>query len=126
MANNIDEELYPDNNSLVVCRPVRKSINSAGAEIETPLSGLTDLECYLSLAQDAETSAEAIHADLVLPLGEEGSTAVYHDVMLGSAKRARIASADGTTLYAHWQSVLAGYHEVSSTIWRTHRPAASS
>lgn len=126
MANNIDAELYPDNNSLVVCRPVRKSINASGDEIETALTGLTDLTCYLSLSATTATSAGAINAALVLALGEEGATSVYHGVMLGSAKRTHIVSADGTVLYAHWQSVAAGYHEVSSTIWRTHRPAASA
>ncbi len=126
MANNIDGELYPDDDPLVVCRPVQKSIDASGDEIETNLIGLTDLKCWLSLSADDDVEGDAINAALVLALGEEGSTAVYHGVLLGSAKRTHIVSADGTTLYAHWQSVLGGYHEVSSTIWRTHRPAAAA
>lgn len=127
MANNIDGELYPDNNSLVVGRPVRRSVDGNGDEIETPLSGMTDFEAYLSEDPLAETNLDAIHADLVLPLPEEGSTAVYHAVLLGSAKRARMSAiAAGTTIYTHWQSVLDGYHEVTESIWRGYRPGASS
>lgn len=128
MANNIDGELYPDNNSLVVGRPTRRYVNTSGVEIEgDPISGLTDFEAYLSEDPLAETNADAIHPDLVLPLPEEGSTAVYHAVLLGSAKRARMSAiAAGTTIYTHWQSVLGGYHEVTESIWRSYRPGASS
>lgn len=126
MPNNLDAEMYPDNNSLVVCRPVRKSIDVTGAEIEAALTGLTDLRCFLSLAANDDLPADAINANLNLLLTEEGATGVYHGVMLGQHKRAHIASATGTAIYAHWYSASAGYHEVSRAIWRLSRPAASA
>jgi hypothetical protein len=53
------------------------------------------------------------------------TTAAYQATILGSDTAANVTSADGTTLYVHWQSPSAGYHEFTPVIWRTKRPAAT-
>lgn len=128
MANVIDPELYPDNNAHTTARPMRWQLNpSTGVEEQVPISGLTDLRAYLSTAATTPTHEHesVVHADLVALMTEVGATAAYEATFLGSALRARVALADGTPLYVHWQSLSAGYHEFAAPIWRTSRPAAA-
>lgn len=127
MANNIDEELYLDNNSFIVGRPTKKDLDGSGVETNTALAGLTDFKVWLSASATHYQTSSAIHADLVITLTEVASLGVYKGVLTGAAKRTHLgATADNTTLYVHWQSEAAGYHEVSATILRTSRPAATS
>lgn len=127
MANNIDEELYLDNNSFIVGRPTKKDLDGSGVETDTELAGLTDFKVWLSLAATHYQTTDAIHADLVITLTEVASLGVYKGVLTGAAKRTHLgATADNATLYVHWQSESAGYHEVSTTLLRKTRPAATS
>lgn len=120
MANEIDGELYPDNNSHTTARPSRWRLNpTTGADELVPLSGLTDLKAYLSLQKDAASDAQAVNAALVVTMTEVLTTAAYQATFSGAAKRSHlIAQPDGTKVYCHWQSASAGYHEVAEIIWR--------
>ncbi len=124
MANNRDDELYPRNDDLIVCEPVRTRRNATtGAEETIPITDLTGLVYYLSTNELAETSADAVHPDLVIPLTQIGTTGVYTASLPGSAKAARLASTlDNAVLYEHWQDGTR-YHEVASVIWRKRRVA---
>lgn len=127
MANNIDEELFPDNDDRVRCVAVIDSTNgTTGAEVlGTPLTGLA-MKAYVSLLEDAEDDSDAINAGLVITLTEAGSTGIYYGSMPGSAKRTHLmATAAGTTVYVHFQSGTQ-YHEVASTIWRHFKPTTNT
>lgn len=128
MANIIDPELYPDNNAHTTARPQRWRLNpSTGAEEQVPITGLTDLRVYLSTSETAvDHTAGAINAALVEVMTEIGTTAAYEASIAGSDLRAFVTSPNNTTLYVHWQSPAAGYHEVAAVIWRTSRPAATA
>ncbi len=124
MANDIDDELYPDNDDFIAVVPTTRRLNATtGIEETVPLTGLTNLKAYLATTAEAASDASAI-SGLVVALTEVGSTGAYQGSMTGAAKRTNLAAtADGTTLYLHWQSGTV-YHEVKSVIWRTKRPAA--
>lgn len=128
MANAIDGELYPDNNSHTTAHPTRWQLNSTtGIEEQVPVSGLTDLKSFLSLSDVAATEAGAVNAALVITLTEVLTTGAYQGTFSGSAKRTHLGSqVDGTKVYCHWQSVSAGYHEVAEVVWRPKRPAATT
>jgi hypothetical protein len=124
MANNRDDEMYPRNDDIVVCEPVRTRRNATtGAEETIPITDLTGLVYYVSSNELAESSAEAVHQDLVISLPQIGTTGVYTATLTGAAKAARLAAqADSTVLYEHWQDGTR-YHEVASFIWRKRRVA---
>ena len=127
MANFIDDELYPDNNSHTTAHPMRWRLNpTTGVAEEVAVSSLTDLKCYISLTKNAASDADAVHAALVVTMAEILSTAAYEGTFSGSAKRSHlIAQPDGTKLYVHWQSASAGYHEWAEVTWRPDgRPAS--
>jgi hypothetical protein len=127
MANEIDGEIYPRNNAHTTCRPSRWQLNpTTGVEEEVPISGLTDLRAYLSASADATShTTGALHPSLAYSMIEVLATAAYQATILGSDTAANVTSADGTTLYVHWQAPSAGYHEFTPVIWRTKRPAAT-
>lgn len=127
MANIIDPELYPDNNAHSTAHPTRWQLDNAGVPVQVPITGLTDLRIYLSTAATTPTHTHesVVHADLVETMTEVSATAAYEATLLGSALRERVALADGTPLFVHWQSLAAGYHEFAEVIWRTARPAAA-
>jgi hypothetical protein len=127
MANEIDGELYPDNNAHTTADPTRwRRHPTTGVKEEVPISGLTDLRVYVSLDEAAvDHTTGAIHADLVELMTEIGETAGYEATLDGAALRARVSQPDSTPLFVHWQSPTAGYHEVAQVIWRTTRPAAT-
>lgn len=120
MANEIDSELYPDNNAHSIARPSRWQANpTTGVEEQVLISGLSDLKLYLSLQKEAASEAAAVHPSLVYTMVEVLATAAYQATTSGSAHRTHlIAQPDGTKVYAHWQSTSAGYHEVAELIWR--------
>lgn len=126
MANQIDGELYPDNNSHTTAHPMRWRLNpTTGVEEQIPITGLTDLKAYIALSDTASSEAGAVNAALVSTMTEVLTTAAYEATFSGANKRTYLgAQADGTTVYVHWQSVSAGYHEVAAVIWRTKRPAS--
>lgn len=128
MANIIDPELYPDNNAHTSARPSRWQCNpTTGDDEQVAIPGLTDLRVYVSTLSTTPTHTHesVVHADLVELMTEIGATAVYEATLLGSALRERVALADGTPLFVHWQSLAAGHHEFAEVIWRTARPAAA-
>ena len=124
MANDLDAEIYPDNDDLVVCRPTRVQLNATtGVQETVALTGRTDVTAFLSLSGDLLT-ATAIHASLSKVLTEVGSTGAYSGVMEGSDKSTQLAAtADGATLYRHFTAGQ-DYHEVKSVIFRKQRVAA--
>lgn len=124
MANNIDGELFPDNNDRIrVVAVVDTDNGTTGAEeLGVPLSGLT-MKAYVSLAEDAEDDSDAINAGLVVTLTEAGTTGIYLGSLTGAAKRTHMAAvADGAPIFVHFQAGTT-YHEVAATIWRTSRAA---
>jgi len=128
MANDIDDEIYPDNDDKIRCVPIIDSTNTTtGADQSTPLTGLTNLKAYLAASESASSDAAALDPSLVITLTEAGSTGIYYGSMPGSAKRsasALAALADGTVIWRHWQAGTV-YHEKKSVIWRKNgRPAA--
>lgn len=127
MANEIDPELYPDNTAHTTARPMRWRLNpTTGVEEQIAITGLTDLRAYLSTSQTAvDHTTGAINAALVYVMAEIAATSAYEASFLGSALRTHVVSPNNTTLYVHWQSATAGYHEVAPVIWRTSRPAAA-
>lgn len=129
MANTIDGELYPDNNSHTTAHPSRWRLNpTTGVEEQVPLTGLTDLKTYIALTKATEGEGDAVDAALVETMTEVLATAAYEATFNGAAKRAHLmAQPDSTKLYVHWQSVSAGYHEWAEVIWRPNgRPAATT
>jgi hypothetical protein len=124
MANDRDDEMYPRNDDIIVCEPVRELRNpTTGAKEIVPITDLTGLVYYVSSNELAESSAEAVHPDLVISLPQIGTTGVYTATLTGAAKAARLAAqADSTVLYEHWQDGTR-YHEVASFIWRKRRVA---
>jgi hypothetical protein len=128
MANEIDGELYPDNNSHTTARPSKWQLNgTTGVEEQVPRSGLTDLKAFIALSATAADDSAAVHASLVETMTEVASLAAYQATFDGAAKRTHlIAQPDGTLLYVHWQSIAAGYHEVAEVVWRHKRVAAAS
>ena len=124
MANDRDDEMYPRNDDIIVCEPVRERRNSTtGAKETLPITDLTGLVYYISASELAESSADAVHPDLVISLPQIGTTGVYTASLTGAAKAARLAAqSDSTVLYEHWQDGTR-YHEVGSFIWRKRRVA---
>ena len=124
MANNRDDEMYPRNDDRIDCEPFRERRNPTTGAIEiVPITDLTGLVYYVSANELAESSAEAVHPDLVISLPQIGTTGVYTATLTGAAKAARLAAqADSTVLYEHWQDGTR-YHEVASFIWRKRRVA---
>lgn len=126
MANDLAEEIYPDNDDTIGCWAVLRPIDpdTPGALLSQPLTGLTDLVMFLSLSDAPD--ATAIHADLEIALTETdpGVSAAYEGVLLGEDKTTHLFGtlSDGDPLYAHWKSGTI-YHEVSGHIWREKRAA---
>lgn len=120
--NEIDEELYPDNNDLIVLRPFERTVNETTGDVEeVPITGLTDVRFYIAATESAESHTEAIHAALVVTL-TEGPAGVYSGTLSGAAKRTHLgASPDFTELHRHWQSSVTEYHTTTPVIWRVRR-----
>lgn len=123
MANDLDDEIYPNNDDLIVCRPVVKAVaGGTGLVTDTALTGRVDGIAFLSTSADALT-ATAIHASLSKTL-TESPAGVYAAVLEGADKATHLAATpDNTTLYRHF-TFGQDYHEVKSVIYRKTRTAA--
>jgi len=121
MANDIDANVYLDNNDLIVCTPVERSVNGiSGAVEETALEGLT-LKYYLATAEDTEDDGDAVNAALVVTL-VEGPAGVYVGTMTGASKRTHLAAlADDSDIWRHWQAGTQ-YHVATRATLRKTRP----
>lgn len=125
MANELDDEIYPQNDDLVVCRPMLTRVNATTGVTETlALTGRTDGVAFLSTGNKTDGTATAIHASLSKVLTETLSTGTYSAVIEGSDKTAQLAaSLEGATLYRHF-AFGSDYHEAKAVTLRKQRAAA--
>jgi hypothetical protein len=121
MAIDIDEEIYLDNDDLIVVTPLVKTVNgTTGAIQDTPLVGRMDGVVFISTSSDTLTATA--FGGLSKNLSESPS-GVYSAVMEGNDKStAMAASVDATTFYYHIEFG-ADYHVVVPVTLRRVRPA---
>jgi len=125
MANDLDTEIFLENDDFVHCVPTRTQANAVTGDIETvSLTGRTDGLAFLSLSALCDGTATAIHASLSKTLTEIGATGKYSAVIEGSDKTAQLAAQiEGATLYRHF-SFGSDYHESKAVTLRKQRAAA--
>lgn len=125
MANELDDEIYPQNDDLLICRPSRTQVNATTGATETVvLTGRTDGVAFLSTANKTDGTATALHASLSKTLVETAATGTYSAVIEGSDKTAQLAAlVDGAKLFRHF-AFGADYHEAKAVTLRKQRAAA--
>lgn len=125
MANDLDDELYPENDDLIVVRPTLTRVNTTTGVTETiTLTGRTDGLAFLSTSAKTDGTATAIHASLSKTLTETLTTGTYSAVIEGSDKTTQLAaSLEGATLYRHF-AFGSDYHESKAVTLRKQRAAA--
>lgn len=124
MANELDDEMYLENDDLLVCRPYKRQVNGVTGEVETIVYTGATVVAFLALSGATDGSATPIHASLNITLTEVGSTGVYAGTLQGSDKTTHLATlSDGDIVFRHFKSG-SDYHESKSVIIRKQRVAA--
>lgn len=125
MANALDDEIYPDNDDILICRPSLTRVNATTGATETVvLTGRIDGVAFLSTGNKTDGTATALHASLSKTLVETLATGTYSAVIEGSDKTAQLAAqVEGVTLYRHF-AFGSDYHESKAVILRKQRVAA--
>lgn len=125
MSNQLDAELYPDNDDIVGCAPTLTQFNNTTGALETiPLLGLTGGVAFLCLTKATDDTAVPIHPDLSVNLTQVTGTNQYIGAMSGALKTLRLdAIVDGTILYRHFKFARQ-YHESAKVKFKKTRVAA--
>lgn len=105
MADNVDGEIFLENDDFVHCGTrVWRSNPTTGLPETIDLSGRTDGIVFLSTLPYTDTTATAIHASLSKTLVETLATSQYSTVIEGADKTTHLAAfAEGTKLHRHWK-----------------------
>lgn len=118
MANNIAAEWPVDNDGLWWCEITEQAVNLTTGDIEeNPVTGRNDVVAFACASPLLDkTTADAIHADLVLPLTNIAGTNRYYAYPQGHlAKQRLLPTYKDQQVYIHFVAGTGDWHEVAET-----------